>query len=181
MVLTAMSQPISLGTIVDLIILLGALCAAIYKIVDFFAKPTSKLKTRAKQKRREEILAIMNEVLPAKLKQHDLETRDRYKSDRQRYLTEIKDEVMKQVGGTIDNNRKDLEALIISQRDVLREKIMRIYHSYKHERTFPLYEQEALKQYYRDYKKLNGNSYIDKYHDRMEKWSIVYDEYDDEQ
>jgi hypothetical protein len=29
---------------VDLIILIGALCAAIYKIWDFFAKPTSKLK-----------------------------------------------------------------------------------------------------------------------------------------
>jgi hypothetical protein len=34
----------TLGDIVDLIILIGALCAAIYKIWDFFAKPTSRLK-----------------------------------------------------------------------------------------------------------------------------------------
>ena len=35
---------ITLGGVVDLIILIGALCAAIYKIWDFFAKPTSRLK-----------------------------------------------------------------------------------------------------------------------------------------
>lgn len=172
---------ITLGGVVDLIILIGALCAAIYKIWDFFAKPTSKLKSRAKQRRREEILAVLEEVLPEKLKAHDLDTRDRYKADRQRYLTEIKEEVIKQVGGTITKNDKDLAALMISQRDVLREKIMRIYHSYKHERAFPLYEQEALKQYYKDYKELKGNSYIDKYYGRMDKWQIIYDDYDDEQ
>lgn len=172
---------ITLGGVVDLIILIGALCAAIYKIWDFFAKPTSKLKSRVKQRREAEIEAILNRVLPEKLKAHDLETRDKYKADRQRYLTEIKDEVIKQVGGTITKNDKDLAALMISQRDVLREKIMRIYHSYKHERAFPLYEQEALKQYYKDYKELKGNSYIDKYYDRMSKWQIIYDDYDDEQ
>lgn len=179
--MTISGATITLGGVVDLIILIGTLCAAIYKIWDFFAKPTSKLKSKAKQKRREEILAVLEEVLPEKLKTHDLDTRDRYKADRQRYLIEIKDEVIKQVGGTITKNDKDLAALIISQRDVLREKIMRIYHSYKHERAFPLYEQEALKQYYKDYKELKGNSYIDKYYGRMDKWQIIYDDYDDEQ
>jgi hypothetical protein len=105
---------ITLGGVVDLIILIGTLCAAIYKIWDFFAKPTSKLKSKAKQKRKEEILAVLEEVLPEKLKTHDLDTRDRYKADRQRYLTEIKDEVIKQVGGTITKNDKDLAALMIS-------------------------------------------------------------------
>jgi hypothetical protein len=73
---------ITLGGVVDLIILIGALCAAIYKIWDFFAKPTSKLKSRAKQRREAEIEAILNRVLPEKLKAHDLETRDKYKADR---------------------------------------------------------------------------------------------------
>lgn len=172
---------ITLGGVVDLIILIGALCAAIYKIWDFFAKPTSKLKQRSREKERARILATLDEVLPEKLKNHDLETRDRYKADRERYLMEIKDEVIKQVGGTITKNDKDLAALMISQRDVLREKIMRIYHTYKHERAFPLYEQEALNQYYKDYKELKGNSYIDKYYGRMSKWQIIYDDYDDEQ
>lgn len=171
---------ITLGGVVDLIILIGALCAAIYKIWDFFAKPTSKLKSRAKQRRETEIEAVLNRVLPEKLKAHDLETRERYKADRQRYLTEIKDEVIKQVGGTIDKNVEDLEALKISAKDVLREKIMGIYHEYKTERAFPTYKKEALDQYYTDYKKLNGNSYIDKYYARMTKWQEIYEDYEDE-
>lgn len=171
---------ITLGGVVDLIILIGALCAAIYKIWDFFAKPTSRLKSKAKQRREAEIEAVLNRVLPEKLKAHDLETREKYKSDRQRYLTEIKDEVIKQVGGTIDQNAEDLEALKISAKDVLREKIMAIYHEYRTERAYPTYRKEALEQYYKDYKKLNGNSYIDKYHARMAKWQEIYEDYEDE-
>lgn len=171
---------ITLGGVVDLIILIGTLCAAIYKIWDFFAKPTSKLKSKAKQRRREEMLAVLGEVLPEKLKAHDLDTRDRYKADRQRYLIEIKDEVIKQVGGTITKNDKDLEALKISAKDVLREKIMAIYHEYRTERAYPTYKKEALEQYYKDYKKLNGNSYIDKYYARMAKWQEIYEDYEDE-
>ena len=171
---------ITLGGVVDLIILIGALCVAIYRIWDFFAKPTSKLKTKIKQKREAEIEAVLNRVLPEKLKAHDLETRDKYKADRQRYLTEIKDEVIKQVGGTIDQNAEDLEALKISAKDVLREKIMAIYHEYRAERAYPTYKKEALEQYYKDYKKLNGNSYIDKYYARMSRWQEIYEDYEDE-
>lgn len=172
---------ITLSDVVDVIILIGALCVAIYEIWNFFAKPTSKIKARVKQRKKEEIIAVLDEVLPEKLKSHDLDTRDRYKADRERYLQEIKKEVLNAIGGNVSKNEEDLEALKISQRDVLREKIMRIYHSYKRERAYPLYEQEALKQYYKDYKNLNGNSYIDKYYDRMKSWQTIYDDYDDEQ
>lgn len=169
-----------LGDIVDLIILIGAVCAAIYKIWDFFAKPTSKLKKRVKEKKREEILSVLNEVLPEMLKAHDLQTREKYKSDRQRYLMEIKQEVINQVGRTIDQNSEDLEALKISAKDVLREKIMAVYHEYKSDRAFPTHKKEALEQYYKDYKKLNGNSYIDKYYLRMKQWREIFDDYDDD-
>lgn len=171
---------ITLGGVVDLIILIGALCAAIYKIWDFFAKPTSRLKQRKKERDRAMVIAILDEVLPAKLEAHDLQTRERYKADRQRYLTEIKDEVIKQVGGTIDKNAEDLEALKISAKDVLREKIMAIYHRNKTARELATYEKEALDQYYIDYKKLNGNSYIDKYYARMSKWKEIYDDYSED-
>ena len=55
---------ITLGAIVDLIILIGALCAAIYKIWEFFAKPTSTLKKRKKEKERARIVAVLDEELP---------------------------------------------------------------------------------------------------------------------
>lgn len=171
---------ITLGDVVDLIILIGALCAAIYKIWDFFAKPTSRLKQRSKEKERARIIAILDEVLPEKLRAHDLEIRDKYKADRQQYLLDIKEEVVKALGGSVNQNKEDLEALIISAKDVLREKIMAIYHEYKVERAFPTHKKEALVQYYKDYKKLNGNSYIDKYYARMKSWKEIYDDYSED-
>lgn len=173
---------IALGDIVDFIILMGALCVAIYRIWDFFAKPTSKIKQKKKEKEKARIVAILDEVLPDKLYQHDLQTRDRYKADRERYLQDIKNEVIKTFGGSVNQNQEDLEALKISARDVLREKIMAIYHKNKAERAMSEYEREALDQYYKDYKALKGNSYIDKRMVRMNRWQVIYDEdFDDEE
>ena len=171
---------ITLGAIVDLIILIGALCAAIYKIWEFFAKPTSTLKKKKEEKERARIVAVLDEELPKKLVSHDLAVREKYKADRANYLKEIKDEVLNQVSDPIMQNADDLEALKISAKDVLREKIMAIYHEYKIERAFPTYKKEALEQYYKDYKKLNGNSYIDKYYARMKCWKEIYDDYSDD-
>jgi hypothetical protein len=115
--------------------------------------------------------------MPTILYNHDLETRDKYKSDRQNYLNEIKAEVLSEVSEDIVKNNEVIEALKISARDVLREKIMAIYHKNKSTRTLSEYEKEALDQYYKDYKALLGNSYIDKRYKRMCKWTVVYDDY----
>lgn len=170
-----------LGDIVDLIILVGAVCAAIYKIWDFFAKPTSKLKSRMIEKERERIRQVLDEEMPVRFMEHDLETREKYKADRQQYLIDIKNEVIEALDLNVVQGKADLEALKISARDVLREKIMNIYHKNKHDRTMTEYEHEALIQYYKDYKALDGNSYIDKRYNRMKQWQVVYDEsFDDE-
>ena len=166
--------------IADFIILLAALGAAIYKLIDFFAKPTSALKQRLEARKKRQIKEVLDAELPKILKKHDLEIRDKYKSDRQKYLEEIKDEVLEQVKEPIDKNTDDLEALKISAKDVLREKIMAIYHKNKRARELEQHEREALDQYYKDYKKLNGNSYIDKYYARMKKWKEIYDDYRDD-
>lgn len=85
---------LSVGEIVDYIILFAALLGAIYKIWDFFAKPTSKLKQKALEKEKKHIGAVLDEKLPDILYKHDLETRDKYKGDRQKYLNEIKSEIL---------------------------------------------------------------------------------------
>lgn len=170
-----------LGEIVDLIILAAAFFGAIYKIWDFFAKPTSKLKQKSLEKERARIIAVLDEVLPEKLKEHDLQTRDKYKADREQYLLDIKEEVVKALGGSVTQNKEDLEALKISARDVLREKIMSIYHKNKQNRSMSEYEREALDQYYKDYHALRGNSYIDKRYNRMAKWQVIYDEETDDE
>ena len=166
----------ALGDIVDLIILVGALCAAIYKIWDFFAKPTSTLKKRSQEREAERIRAILDAELPTRFLEHDLETREKYKADRQQYLIDIKNEVINAIGANVSQNQTDLEALKISARDVLREKIMGIYHKNRQTRSMTEYEREALVQYYKDYKALNGNSYIDRRYERMKRWETIYDE-----
>ena len=174
---------LTVGEIVDYIILFAALLGAIYKIWDFFATPTSKLKQKAEEKEKQRIGAVLDEKLPKILYDHDLETRDKYKGDRQNYLNEIKAEVLKEIGDDMKTNTETIEALVISTKDVLREKIMAIYHKNKYNRTFTEYEREALNQYYIDYKALNGNSYIDKRYNRMDKWKVIFDDdpYDDEE
>ena len=72
----------TISEFVDYVILAAAFFGAIYKLWDMFAKPTSKLKKRVNDKRRAEVITILKEELPEMLKKHDLETRDRYKSDR---------------------------------------------------------------------------------------------------
>lgn len=171
---------LSVSEIVDYIILFAAFIGAIYKIYDFFAKPTSKLKQRALDREKARIGAVLDEKLPTILYNHDLETRDKYRSDRENYLREIKAAVIEEVGGDIADNSATLEALKISAKDVLREKIMAIYHKNKYNRTMTEYEREALTQYYKDYKALEGNSYIDKRYARMDKWQVIYDEYLDD-
>lgn len=175
---------LTVGELVDYIILGGALCGAVYKIYEFFATPTSKIKQKAINRERERIGAVLDEKLPEILHQHDLETRDRYKGDRQKYLEEIKAEVVKEIGDDLKTSTETVEALVISTRDVLREKIMGIYHKNKYNRTMTEFEREALNQYYIDYKALKGNSYIDKRYNRMDKWRVIYDDddpYDNEE
>jgi hypothetical protein len=70
--------------------------------------------------------------------------------------------------------------LVISAKDVLREKIMGIYLKNKKDKILTLNEKEALDQYYVDYKAMKGNSYIDKYYNRMKKWRVIEDDYEDD-
>ena len=142
--MTLFGTTITLGDIVDLIILIGAVCAAIYKIWDFFAKPTTAIKKKRKEREKARIKEVLEEELPEILKKHDLEVRDKYKADRLRYLKEIRDEVLEEVSDPIAKNADDLEALKISAKDVLREKIMAIYHKNKYERSLAEHEKEAL-------------------------------------
>lgn len=174
-----------LNNIYGFILAASALVAAIWQLYTFFAKPTSFLKKKAV----EQIKDVLNETLPAILEARDLATRDKYRQDRQNYLEEIKEEVVTQIsndfGNTIQEIRdinveqnKTIDVLARSSRDILREKIMAIYHKGKKTKTLLLWEKEALTQYYIDYKAENGNSYIDKYYNRMMTWAVI-DELDE--
>lgn len=174
----------------SLIALIASTITALCTIFNFIKKPAKKYKEKLEKEQKDhdcklkkEIIDSFKEILPELLKAHDLEVRNRYLADRERYLHEIKDSVLSDTKDELHQVKVlglQYEALVISARDVLREKIVKIYLSNKDEKTITMIERERLDQFYKDYKALNGNSYIDKYYNRMKKWEVIDDDDDDE-
>lgn len=176
----------TLESLCDIIILIGSTYFMILKIIDSFSKPTSKYKQKKEEKQKNDFKQVLDEVMPQYLLAHDIETRKRYLSDRQKYLEDIKDEVLKNIDDKLDeifNNNQvigaQVQAINQGTKDMLRQRIMNIYYEYKKDKAFPIYIKESLDELYKDYKSQKGNSYIDKYYNRMITWSIIEEEYDE--
>lgn len=168
----------------DWVVAISVFLVALLNIYNFFAKPTSFFKKKLIDQEATRTKQILNETLPKIFEQHDLETRAKYLGDRQAYLEEIKQEVVQQISDEFGDTIKEIkqinesqnamiETLARSSKDILREKIMALYHKGRKTKTLYLYQWEALQQYYIDYKAEGGNSYIDKYYNRMRSWTIT--------
>ena len=174
---------LSISQFCDIIILVSALCIAITNIYNFFAKPTTKLKKKKTEELNNQISNILDEKLPEILLEHDLETRQKYLDDKQNCLNEIKTAVLTDVKDTLDSiyklnleQNESIKTLSQGNKDMLRQRIMDIYYTYRDEKKLPIHKKEALDELYKDYKAEGGNSYIDKYHNRMKTWEIYDDE-----
>jgi hypothetical protein len=53
-----------------------------------------------------------------------------------------------------------------------------MYENNRDRRKLRFFERQALAQYYKDYKKMGGNSYIDLIYGRMEHWETEEDDYE---
>ena len=173
----------------EILIYISALIVAITTIYNFCSSVgifTKKKVSKAQKQKVETVLdeqldervaKILAEKMPEILHEHDLEIRETYLADRQRYLNEIKAEVTHDMQGefTVLDELKDyVSQLALSAKDVLREKIMGLYHKNKDDRTLTENEKEALDVYYKDYKAIGGNSYIDRYYRRMSSWKVIW-------
>ena len=168
------------GDIADIIILISALCIAATNIYNFFIKPGKKIKEKSEEAEKVRIKKVLDEELPKRIESLKQETTDLHNNHQVSCSENIKKEILKEVEDDISRNTNTIEALVISARDVLREKIMAIYHRNKSSRSMTEFEREALIQYYKDYKALKGNSYIDGRYQRMEKWETIYEDEEDE-
>ena len=172
-------------TLCNWIVLIGGVTLAITNILKFMGKPLELLHKKQEEsyeKEGQHIELILKEALPDALYEHDLQIRDKYKGDRQRYLEDIKDTVLRDINdplAEILNIQKELkesiEKINCSTKDMLRQRIMRIYNRFKDEGKIPLTARENLDELYKDYTGLGGNSYITKYYKRMLLWEIVND------
>lgn len=171
-----------LQNICNVIIIIGAVVVAIKNIAEWFGKPIRLFKKKTDANFEEKVVTIIKREMPEILYEHDVEVRKRYLADRQNYLLEIKNEVLREVKGELGQVATlttQYEALAISAKDVLREKIMQVYFKNRRDRTMTFHEKEALDQYYKDYKAIKGNSYIDRYYNRMKLWDVIPDEDED--
>ena len=159
-----------LQPICNIIIIVGGAIMAIKNVSEWFGRPIRLFKKKTDEVFKDKVLEILNEELPNLFKNENI-------------LNKVKQEVLKEMQSEVDqisNLAKQYEALAVSAKDVLREKIMQIYFKNKKDKIMTLHEKEALDQYYIDYKAIKGNSYIDKYYNRMKKWSVVEDDEDDD-
>ena len=186
-----------LEVICDIIILIAAVLVAITNIYKFFknsgkgikdkveeaaaereAEFNAKVDERAKQVAQPMIDAavrnltssfegLLDKHLPGRLTAHDLDTRKRYLEDRQRYLCEIKDEVVEILRDRIDavdEHGDQMKVFSEVMKELLRERIMEIYRRNRGIRQLETHERYELKQAYASYKSIGGNSYIDEYY-----------------
>lgn len=175
---------LSIEELCDWIILIAAAGAALYKIFGWLKSPFKwgkKKKEELAEERKQEIYNILEEKLPDHFLEHDLETRQKYLNDRLNYLNEIKNEILADIGETLNEIKemnieqtKQISLIHQSSKDMLRQRIMMIYHSCKVSKRISIYDREALDEAYKDYKKEGGNSYIDKYYNRTINWETYY-------
>ena len=196
------------ATFADIVILVGAFVGAILTIYNFFFKAGKGIKGKvdqAKQEGEDELQkkidarikalvppmleqqastltssfgTLLDKHLPNRLTAHDHETRQKYLSDRQRYLCEIKDEVINAMGdkiASVETHDQQMNVFTVVLQELLRERIMEIYRRNKHLRCLEEHERFELDQAYRSYKSINGNSYIDGYYKTMGDWDTVPD------
>lgn len=199
-----------LEMICDIIILVAAVLVAITNIYKFFtnsgkgikkkvdevtaekeAEFNAKVDERVKQVAQPMIDAaarnltssfegLLDKHLPGRLTAHDLDTRKRYLEDRQRYLCEIKDEVVAILQDRIDavdEHGDQMKVFSEVLKELLRERIMEIYRRNKTQRQLEDHERYELKQAYISYKSIGGNNYIDGYYETMDGWATVPDEH----
>lgn len=175
-----------LSSICDIVILISAFLLAVERIYSFFSdagkgvkKKVDKVKEDEQKELNERIDARLKEILPGILTEHDLETRKKYLGDRQRYLCEIKDEVvsvMREKLNAVETHETQMEVFTEVLKELLRERIMLIYGRNKARRQLEEHEKIELDRAYPLYKALHGNSYIDDYYTRMLSWQVIPDD-----
>lgn len=174
-----------LSPITDDVIMIAAVLSAITVVCTFFTtilKNIGVFKKKAEEKENARLKALLDELMPEYLLQHDLQTKEKYLSDRQRYLQEISTEVLSHTEKDLrvikeltEDQSKIIDLLRRNTLDVLRQKIENIYYEYRNKKAFPIYVAENLEELYYDYREGGGNHHIVKLYERMQTWE-QYDE-----
>jgi hypothetical protein len=67
----------------------------------------------------------------------------------------------------------NMSKVIDGQKCLLRSEMLHIYYKHQAEQMIRQYENENFIMLYEAYKKLNGNSFIDKVYEEVQKWKVI--------
>lgn len=142
------------NNVTDIILLVSAVGLALMNIVQIYIyKPYTFFKNKKiedKQKRKEELTEMLNEIVPQSL--------DSRLSELRTNQEDLKQQMAQFTTNTITMMRQDITS---------------IYYKYKDEKQLPLYVYENLKELYSNYESTGGNHYIHKIYDRMMHWEVI--------
>ena len=162
-----MFEGIDLQEVCNIIILISAVIVAGKTIYGFFKKPVDDLHNRAQKAEKKHIEEVLADRLPKMVKESQEDIIDS--------LEEIKGLVLDQQHN-FDKIQKAVDLLNISQMDLMRYNMNRLYYKYRPFKKILDCDKKAFMKLYNDYHDMGGNTWIDSLYKEVMHWEIVEDE-----
>ena len=157
-------QSLDLNAAANLIILISAVIIAGKNIYQFFKKPVDDISQRVKDNEEKHIEEVLDRKMPGLLEKNCEVIMGS--------LDEIKAMTLSQED-RLEKLQKSMDLLNISQLDVLRYNMNRLYYKYRPYKKILDADKQAFIKFYNDYKEMHGNTWIDSLYDEVKDWPIV--------
>ena len=162
-----MFEQLNLQEAANIIILVSAVIIAGKNIYGSLKKPVDDLHDRAHQSEKKHIEEVLDEKLPKEVEKRQEAIIDS--------LEEIKGLVLDQQY-SIDKIQKSVDLLNVSQMDLMRYNMNRLYYKYRPFKKILDCDKKAFMKLYNDYHDMGGNTWIDSLYKEVIHWEIVEDE-----
>lgn len=158
---------INLNTVANLVILISAVIIAGKNIFAFFKKPVDDLAAKANQKEEQHIEEVLKREIPGLLQ------------DNCKVITGSLDIIKDMINAQeeqLDDIQVSINLLNESQLDMMRYNMNKIYYKYRPFKKILSADKKAFIKIYKDYKSMDGNTWIDALYAELKDWEIVEDE-----
>lgn len=162
-----MFQNIDLQGVCNIIIFVSAVIIAVKNIYGFLKKPVDDLHAHAQTLEEKHIEEVLEKKLPEMVNGSHESIIDS--------LEEIKELVLDQQHN-FDKIQKSVDLLNVSQMDLMRYNMNRLYYKYRPFKKILDCDKKAFMKLYSDYHDMGGNTWIDSLYNEVMHWEIVEDE-----
>lgn len=162
-----MFENLNLQEVCNIIILVSAVIIAVKNIYGFIKKPVDDLHGRAQSAEEKHIEEVLEKKLPEMVNDSHESIIDS--------LEEIKGLVLDQQH-SFDKIQKSVDLLNVSQMDLMRYNMNRLYYKYRPFKKILDCDKKAFIKLYKDYHDMGGNTWIDSLYNEVMHWEIVEDE-----